>query len=163
MEKVIVLGSTEVASLVGIQATLLNKFVERKQYGIEASIRQAGGGRGKERLFGEADVYGIALVHWLFESGLRSDVIQRALNQLCGSRLDSTTNDAAEALIKQEADMLVVTRQPRSSGSAKLPPQTTRMCDAGEAAQLVRGTTGSSLVLPIGNLFKGLRKELGGR
>jgi hypothetical protein len=160
--RVIVLGSTGVADLVGIQATLLNKFVERKQYGIEASIRQPGG-RGKERLFGEEDVYGIALVHWLFESGLRSQVIQRVLNQICGRKLDSKANDATARLLELKTEAVAIIRQVRAAGNAKEPEQTTRLCDLGQAAQLVRDGTGSVLIIPVGKQFASLRKELGGK
>jgi hypothetical protein len=163
MGKPIVLGSMDVARLIGIKPTLLNKFVERGKYEIEASIRPAGGGRGKERLFGEEDVYGIALVHWLFESGLRYEVIQRVLNQVCGGRLKSRANDAAAALLRRKAEMLVINREPRSAGTAKAPEQGTRLCDSGQAAQLTRDVTGSILVIPVGYLFSRLHEALGGK
>ena len=105
-------GSMDVARLVGIQPALINKFIERHQYGIAASVQT--GERGKERRFGEQDVYGIALVYWLFESGLRSDSIQFVLNQICDRHLDSKANDAAAKLLGRKAEVLVVSRQPRT-------------------------------------------------
>ena len=110
-------GSTDVAELVGIQPTLVNKFIEREQYGVAASV-QSGGRRKEKRIFSEQDVYGIALVHWLFESGLRSDAIQFVLNQICGGRLRSSANDAASKVLHDASAMLVVTREPRT-GYAK--------------------------------------------
>jgi hypothetical protein len=163
MDKPIVLGSMDVARLIGIKATLLNKFVERGKYEIEASIRPAGGGRGKERLFGEEDIFGIALVHWLFESGLRYEVIQRVLNQVCGGRLESRANDAAAALLRRKVEMLVITREPRAAGIAKAPEQVTRLCDSGQASQIIRDVSGSALVIPVGDLFSRLREALGGK
>jgi len=74
--------SSEVCELVGIGPLLLNKFVERGSYGIQPSIRP-GKGRGGRRLFGPDDVLGIALVWWLFESGLRSGVIEDVLDDVC--------------------------------------------------------------------------------
>lgn len=161
MKKTIVLGSMDVARLVGIQPTLLNKFIERKQYGIEASVRP-GKGRGKERLFSQEDVFGVALVYWLFESGLRSDSIQFVLNQICDRSLNSSANDAASRLLDRKAEVLAVTRQPRIS-YAEHPEQTTQSCDMARAVQLVRGaSTRSVLVIPVGSLFASLRKAMGG-
>lgn len=163
MDKPIVLGSMDVARLIGIKPTLLNKFVERRKYEIEPSIRPAGGGRGKERLFGEEDIFGIALVHWLFESGLRYEVIQRVLNQVCGGRLKSSANDAAAALLRRKVEMLVITREPRAAGTEKAPAQITRQCDSGQASQMIRDITGSALVIPVGDLFSRLGEALGGK
>lgn len=160
MEKMIVLGSTEVANLVGIQATLLNKFVERKQYKIEASVRPAGG-RGKERLFGVQDVYGIALVHWLFESGLRSQVIQRVLDDVCKVEI-AKANDAAAILLHQEGEFLVVTRQVRLPGEKHLPKQKTKRCSVREAtARLIANDPSVVVVIPFQRLFSKLEIDLG--
>jgi hypothetical protein len=151
-------GSTDVAGFVGIQPTLVNKFIERDQYGVVASVQS--GGRGKERIFSENDVYGIALVHWLFESGLRSDAIQFVLNQICGGRRESRANDAAARLMELGAEVLTVTREPRT-GYARHPDQTTRWCSLNEAAQLIRdASTRSVLVIPVANLFAKLRNRL---
>ena len=157
MGKPIVLGSMDVARVVGIQPTLLNKFIERKQYGIGASIRP-GEGRGKELLFGEEDVYGIALAYWLFESGLRSDSIQFVLNQIVRGYADAKARNAAYYARKAEA--LAITRQPRS-GYAEHPVQKTYLCDLARAIQLVREAPSSSvLVIPVGNLFASLQKKM---
>src|SRR5438045_5990790 len=99
----------DIARLVGIQPSLLNKFIQRGKYGIEASV-QPGKGQGKQRFFGEADLYGIALVYWLFESGLRSETIQYVLNQVCGGRRGSKASDAASKVPRGIDTMLVVTR-----------------------------------------------------
>ena len=158
MGKVMVLGSTDLAILVGIQPTLLNKFVERKQYGIDPSVRP-GAGRGKERLFGERDVLGIALVHWLFESGLRSESIQFVLNQVCGGLLDSAASDAAAIVLGTKKSALVITREPRTV-PAKHPKQRSRLYDLAKATELVGETsTASVLIIPIGNLYASLQKR----
>jgi hypothetical protein len=158
MQKPIVLGSMDVARLVGIQPTLLNKFIERQQYGIAPSFR-SGEGRGKERLFDEDDIYGIALAHWLFESGLRSDSIQFVLNQIVGGFADAKARNAAYHVRK--AEVLVITRQPRS-GYAKHPVQKTELCGLARASQLVRETASSSvLLIPVRSLFANLEKKMG--
>ena len=151
-------GSMDVAGLVGIQPTLVNKFIEREQYGVAASVQS--GGRGKERIFSEKDVYGIALVHWLFDSGLRTEAIQFVLNQICGGRLDSRANDAAAVLVAREPEVLAITREPRT-GYAKHPEQKTYLCDMRQAVQLVHeAATRNVLVIPVANLSAALRARL---
>jgi hypothetical protein len=148
----------DVARLVGIQPTLLNKFIERQQYGIAPSIR-SGEGRGKERLFGEEDIYGIALAYWLFESGLRSESIQFVLNQIVRGSVDAKARNAA--YYARKAEVLVVIRQPRH-GYAEHPVQKTHLYDLARALQLVRETPSSSvLLLPVRSLFANLEKKLG--
>jgi hypothetical protein len=152
-------GSMDVAALIGIQPTMINKFIERKQkYGIEASVHS--GGRGKDRIFSEKDLYGIALVHWLFESGLRAEAIQFVLNQICGGRLHSRANDAAEVLLAREPQVLAITREPRTH-YARHPDQRTHLCDMRDAVQLVRDAlTRNVLLIPVGNLLAALRARL---
>jgi hypothetical protein len=154
-------GIMDLARLIGIQPTLLNKFIQRGKYGITASV-QPGQGQGRERSFGEEDVYGTALVYWLFESGLRSESIQYVLNQICGGKLNSKAAVAASVILRQPIDMLVIKRTPRT-GYEKRPAQKTRVLGTDEAARLVRETTTDSvLVVPVGRLFANLREKMGG-
>jgi hypothetical protein len=151
-------GVTDLAVLVGIQPIQLNKFIERKKYGIV----QAGKGKGTNRRFNEEDVFGIALVWWLFESGLRSETIQFVLNQICGGRLNSKANDAAKLLLDGGAERLVVTREPRSA-PAKQPRQQTQTQNVAQAAQIARETsTASVLIIPVGGLFARLQEAIAG-
>jgi hypothetical protein len=117
-------------------------------------------------LFGEEDVYGIALVHLLFESGLRSDVIQRVLNQIC-KKLDSEANDAARRIMERDADVVVVCREPRTGASGNrtgptLPAQTTALYGAKDVAQIATPQTGSILIIRVGKVLKELHTKLGG-
>ncbi len=170
MKNLLILGSSEVSEMVGVSVPLLNKYVARARYGIVASVRSGRTGRGRERLFGEDDVYGIALVHLLFESGLRSDVIQRTVNQVCSKKLNSKANDAARRIMEQDADSLVICRDPRTGvagkgaelGGPKLPEQTTELYDAKRVAQIATPETGSILIVRVGKVLKELRTKLGG-
>jgi len=103
--------SSEVCELVGIGPLLLNKFVERKTYGIQPSVR-SGKGRGGRRLFSPDDVFGIALVWWLFESGLRSSVIESILGQICGLA-KGNASAAAKTLIQRKIQVVRVRTEPR--------------------------------------------------
>ena len=57
--------------LVGISPIYLQNFVQRNSYGLRASI-QPGKVREQRRFFSRDDVFGIALVWLLFESGLEA-------------------------------------------------------------------------------------------
>ena len=74
-----------VERLVGITPLYLQNFVQRGSYGIRASVKP-GKVRVQRRLFSRDDVFGIALVWLLFESGLRGDPIARALNDIAGTK-----------------------------------------------------------------------------
>jgi hypothetical protein len=156
-----VFESTDVVRLVGIPPTVLNKFIERGQYGIESSVR-GGKGRGSRRLFSDLDVCGIALVWWLFESGLRSKVIQFVLNQICGGRRNSTAKTAAKILAERNIRFLAIFRGHRSqmNEGAGHPPQ--RVVLGREAQVLAKqiGEQESVLILPVGNRLAQLKAAI---
>jgi hypothetical protein len=154
-------GVMDIARLVGIQPTLLNKFIQRGKYGIRASAStETRPRRGKERHFAREDVYGIALVYWLFESGLRSEAIQYVLNQICNGRLHSHARDAASKVPRRPNDMLVIAREPRM-GYAKYPAQSVDFLDARFVAAIVNeNQTGLYLVIPVGRLYASLREQM---
>lgn len=152
-------GTMDLATVIGIQPTMVSKLIEREgkdgKYGVSASVDQ--GGRGRERIFSAADVYGIALIYWLSESGLRSDPIKYVLTQICGR---TNSNDAAAVLIQRQPEVLAITRKPRT-GYAKRPEQETRLCTVNDVAQLVKETsTRSILVIPVAQLLENLRARL---
>lgn len=152
--------SAEVTEVVGIQPLYLNKCIEREQYGIEASLR-AGKGRGSRRLFSEEDVFGVALVWWLFESGLRSGAIQYVLNQICGGTLKSKASRASRILLERKAEVLVVRREPRTVHDADRDYPKQRVSPVGRprALELTANTDDASLlIIPVGNLFAGLKE-----
>lgn len=114
-----VFESAEVEWLVGISSIRLNKFLERKRYGLRPSIK-AGIGRGRRRLFSLEDVFGVELVWRLFQAGLRSPVIQDVLDKLAG-RKHATANMAAAKLEAGIDIGLLIQRHPRTSANKKLP------------------------------------------
>jgi hypothetical protein len=153
--------SGEVTELVGIHAIYLTKFVERGLYGIEPSVRP--GERWKRRrLFSGEDVQGVALVWWLFESGLRSQVIRNVLNKICGGRLRSKANNAAKKLIHEDTWMLTIKRRPRTA-QEKDETDSLKVCllDETQALNTVKNTNAASvLVLPVGPLFSNLKTAM---
>ena len=85
-----VFESRIVSAIVGVPINFLNRMVERKLHGIKPSIR-SDVNTGGRRWFSKEDVYGIALVYWLFEAGLRAgkgkartSVVQDVLNEIVG-------------------------------------------------------------------------------
>lgn len=113
--------SNEVCELVGIGPLLLNKFVERKTYGIQPSVRR-GKGRGGRRLFSPDDVSGIAFVWWLFESGLRSGVIENILDQIC-EPAKGIASEAAKRLVGRKIEKVRVFMAPRGLHSGGRQPK----------------------------------------
>jgi hypothetical protein len=156
-----VFESTDVGRLVGIQSIVLNKFIERGQYGIESSVRH-GEGRGTRRLFSDLDVCGIALVWWLFESGLRSNVIQFVLNQICGGRRNSTAKMAAKILADRNIRFLAIFRGHRSqmNDGAGHPPQRVVLGREAQALAKQIGEQESVLILPVGNRLAQLKAAI---
>ena len=142
--------SNEVCELVGIGPLLLNKFVERRTYGIQPSVR-SGKGRGGRRLFSADDVFGIALVWWLFESGLRSNVIQTVLDQICrGGR--GIADQAAKKLIQKKIQVVRIQTHPRrESPNLKMPRQLIFLI-AEEKSNVTRAVC-IVLEIPVGLLY----------
>jgi hypothetical protein len=111
-----VFESREIELFLGMPLNFLNRLVERGLHGIKPSLRSdvKTGGR---RWFSTEDVFGIALVYWLFEAGLRAgsgkkrtSVIQNVLDEIVGKR-DATANDAAKRLGEAQMAMLVIIQQ----------------------------------------------------
>jgi hypothetical protein len=149
--------------LVGITPVYLNNFLQRPLFGLVASV-QAGKLRKKRRLFSREDVFGIALVWLLFESGLRTNPTIRVLKEIIGS--DETTanaNRAAKKLLESKADYLVVLRHPRTP--TKTPPdrpgQTVRVAGTSEIAEVLPQYPAAELLLvPVGHKFDDVRKRM---
>jgi hypothetical protein len=153
------LDSAEVTRVLGIPSILLNKFVERKSYGIHPSIR-SGEGRGSRRLFSEADVHGLAMVWWLFEAGLRSESIQQVLNDICGAERKGIANLSAEILLRGAFEILVIRREPRTASDLRrsYPKQKTLLVDWQAANHLMEeARTASMLFIPIKARFSELK------
>jgi len=156
-----VFESGDLTDLVGVKPIYLTKFVERRLYGIRPSAKK-GKGRGKRRHFRLDDVYGVALVWWLFESGFRSQAIQYILNQIVHSRR-ADANTAAKKLIETGARLLVIRRKPRSvrEQTAQYPRQWVAIMGEREASKLISADLGVSVqILPVGNLFSNLKKSI---
>lgn len=152
--------TTEVTSLVGIPPTLLNKFVERGSYGIVPSVR-TGNGRGSRRRFSPEDLFGIALVWWLFEAGLRTQAIQYVLKQICGGRRGSSASDAARIVAERSAEFLIIRREPRQTVGRKYPKQGVLLTDTTQMAEQTKALeTEILLVLPIENLRSRLAADV---
>lgn len=145
--------SNEVCELVGIGPLLLNKFVERRTYGIQPSVR-SGKGRGGRRLFSPDDVLGIAFVWWLFESGLRSGVIENILGQICAPA-KGIASEAARKLVERKIQTVRVQMEPRglhSGGRQPKKPNHKVFLVTTEDPRATRYLT-TELQIPVGFLY----------
>lgn len=147
--------------LVGITPIYLQNFVSRGSYGLRASVKP-GKVRAQRRLFSREDVFGIALVWLLFESGLRGDPMARVLNDLAGTK-KGNANLAAKKLLESKADYLLVVRRPRTPTKTPLkkPDQSVRAVRQAELAEIIGQHPGADLlVIPVGQKFDDIRKRM---
>jgi hypothetical protein len=147
--------------LVGITPLYLNNFLQRGLFGLQPSV-QSGKVRAKRRLFSQDDVFGIALVWLLFESGLRTDPIIRVLKDVAGTK-EASANLAGRKLLKTEADYLLIVRQPRTPTKSPedKPGQIVRLLTRAELPDAVQQHANSELlVIPVSAKFADVRKRL---
>jgi hypothetical protein len=164
VSNIIALESSDLTRLIGIPAIQLNKFIERRQYGVEASIR-TGRGRGKRRLFGLEDLYGIALVWWLSESGLRSLVIQRILNDICRVPTGGKANQAVLEFFPSRDQVLLISRKLRTGASAakhkRRTPQKIELLGEPDVFSTMQKNIGATTIIVwVGQLLRNLDKSL---
>ncbi len=152
--------SGQVVALVGIRPFYLNKFIERKLYGVRPSF-ETGQVRKVRRKFSADDVYGIGLVWWLYESGLRSKAIKRVLRGIAGTK-KSDTNEAARLLRENKTEVLAIVRHRRTAKSLKSDPdQIVQRTNLSGVSQLLREKqTASVSVIPVGVLFAELSEAM---
>ncbi len=157
----VVFESRDVITLVGISPVYLNKFVERGLYGIAPSER-TGLGKGSRRWFNSEDVFGIALVWWLFEAGLRSEVIKRVLRELVGQK-KANANLAAKTLHENGSDFVVIRRLPRLGGDKhpRHTPQTIAIVGKSDVLDFIQNGDAEAIhIIPVGNLFRKLERTI---
>jgi hypothetical protein len=147
--------------LVGITPVYLQNFLQRGSYGLRSSVNP-GKVRSQRRLFSPEDVYGIALVWELFESGLRGDPIARVLKDVAGSK-KADANKAAAKLLEGKKDYLLIVRTSRrpSKSISKMPEQTVQPVTEAEFNRILNsGIRRSGQVIAVGEKFADIRKRL---
>lgn len=154
--------SSEITELlVGITPPYLNNFVQRGTFGLKASV-QAGELRAKRRLFSEDDVFGIALVWLLFESGLRTDPIIRILKEV-GKTKQPNANLAANKLREANADWLIINRAPRRP-SKNIPDKPEHKVMAIQQSQFEQSFSqelgASVMAIPVGRKFQDIGQRM---
>jgi hypothetical protein len=154
-------GTSEVLKITGIPANTLNKLVERGSFGIAPSVR-IGKGRGSRRVFGTHDIFGVALVWWLTQAGLRSAVIGRVLRQISPAHRNLAANAAGTLLLKhmktKEPQILTITRRLEARGGK--PEQTVSTTVTHHDFGLQRKDSVSIHLIPVGQLFAALMLRL---
>jgi len=147
--------------LVGITSVYLQNFLQRGSYGLRSSV-SPGKVRSQRRLFSVEDVYGIALVWELFESGLRGDPIARILKDV-GDTKKADANKAAAKLLENKSDYLLIFHTPRrpSKSIPKMPEQRVVMVTEEEFNRMLNwpGIRGGQ-VIAVGEKFADVRKRL---
>ena len=145
--------------LVGITPIYLNTFLQRNLYGLKAEVRESKGGD-KERVFSEADVFGIGLAWMLFESGLRTEVIRRILKTLADTKKADAVL-AAKTLLKSKAEYILVVREPRKPrGRTEVDPQISTVERTELGSAITNNPTANLLMVPVGQKFEDIRKRM---
>lgn len=158
--------------LVGITPVYLQNFLQRGSYGVRSSV-SPGKVRSKRRLFSPEDVYGIALVWLLFESGLRGDAIEQVLTAIARTKRPDA-NKSANVVLDEYCDYLLIIRTPRrpSKSVPTEPKQRVEMVseealsmylfakgpDEGDADFITEDE--SILIVPVGDKFADVGKRL---
>jgi hypothetical protein len=146
--------------LVGITPIYLQNFIQRGSYGLRASVKP-GKVRSQRRLFSREDVFGIALVWLLFESGLRGDPIARVLNDIAGTK-KANANLAAKKLLQSQSEYLLILRKSRgpSKRIPEKPEQETRTISKRETSDPRAQNPDIEILIPIGNKFSDIGRRL---
>jgi hypothetical protein len=153
--------SSHVAEIVGITPIYLNALVHRKLYGIAASISD----RHREikvRIFSEEDVFGIALVWMLFESGLRAESIRSVLYGLADTD-EPDANAGVEFLTLSEIDYLGIVREPskgKTRPNIRVEPTTKEHLNSLVKECVERHPTANILLVPVGQKFAEVSKKM---
>jgi hypothetical protein len=145
--------------LVGIPPTYLNMFLQRKLYGITASVSGRRGDKNSRR-FDDVAVFGIALAWMLFKSGLRTEPIRRILADIADTK-DASAEEAARMLLGAGMRYLVVIRELTNSDDETVDLKI-KVTDWLEELPeiLAENPTTSVLVLPVGEIFDGIEKRM---
>jgi hypothetical protein len=160
---IVALSSSDVTAIVGITPIYLNALVHRKLYGIAASISDQHGEM-KIRIFSEEDVFGIALVWMLFESGLRTQSIREILLQVVETD-EPDANAAAESLALSGVAHLLIIREPSKSKKKKTanllvePTLIDDLVDLVENA-VAEHRTAAILLVPVGARFAEIENKI---
>lgn len=151
--------TAQIAKLLGVPEWRIIKFAGGKEYGIKPALSEAAGS-GTRRLYNLENVCEMALAWWLFQTGLRSDVVGWVLNQVREKKtLRMILDEDGETL---RSLYLAVTRT-EGKGWYQTPRQQVAFLREGDEIQslLGAGVTGSGFVLlPIGIKFTGLKNRL---
>jgi hypothetical protein len=160
-KKTFAFTSSHVAEIVGITPTYLNALVHRKLYGISASISDRHGVI-KFRFFSEEDVFAIALVWTLFESGLRTESIRSVLYGLADTD-EPDANAAVEFLARSEIDYLGIIREPskgKASPKIRVEPTTNEYLNTLVKECVERHPTANIVLVPVGQKFADISKKM---
>lgn len=155
-------SSSEVTAIVGITPIYLNALVQRELYGISPSI--SGRGDIKVRIFSEEDVFGIALVWLLFESGLRTESIREVLYELVDTEEPDATA-AAEFLWRNDIDYIGIIREPRKPKKKAKPklrvePTQTQFLNGLIDECVAKYPTANILLVPVAEKFHDVKRKM---
>lgn len=146
--------SWQVTTMTEIPSGHLNMLLQRKLYGIRASVAGKRGEKSSRR-FDAATVLGIALVWALFKTGLRTEPIRRILNEITETR-DEDAVEAAMSLRSSDTGYLVIIHE--LSGDDASTALDVFPLEQEISEVLGSNPTASVLLLPVRNIFARVEK-----
>lgn len=157
-----VFETKDVLQITGMSSVFLNKLLERESFGLQPSVR-TGGGRGSRRVFNRSDLYDISLVWWLFQSGLRSKVIERVLRDLAPAS-GGSASDAVRLLltrhIQEESAQVLVIHRNLAFTRSKAKHSTSRAYAISESELPDSSEFSSMQIIPLGRLLLELNARI---
>jgi hypothetical protein len=151
--------TAQIAKLLRVPEWRIIKFVGGKEYGIKPALSEAAGS-GTRRMYDLENVCEMALAWWLFQAGLRSDVVGWILHQVRNERPLKAILDMDEE--KARSLYLAVTRTERK-GWYLVPRQEIAYLQSHDQIQnLLTASAADSgfVLLPVGIKLMNLKSRL---
>ncbi|MDA1316190.1 MAG: hypothetical protein O2968_22965 [Acidobacteria bacterium] len=141
-----VFQATEIASIIRMPSSRISKFAETAAYGLKPSVSH-GGKQGTRRLYSQTDLLRIAVAWWLYQGGLRAQVIDRVLK---ASKVKDAIRDSKGWTHAEHSGLHLVLR--REITDHEKPNQAVELRQRSEIGSLAH--EGHSIqVIPIGALL----------
>jgi hypothetical protein len=151
--------TAQIAKLLGVPEWRIIKFAGGKEYGIKPALSEAAGS-GTRRLYDLENVCEMALAWWLFQAGLRSDVVGWVLNQV---REKQTLKKILDIDEKRSQSLYLAVTRTEGKGWHHVPRQEVAFLEDGNQVQNLvdaNGIGSGFVLLPIGTKFMGLKNKL---
>jgi len=151
--------TAQIAKLLRVPEWRIIKFVGGKEYRITPALSEAAGS-GTRRLYNLENVCELAVAWWLFQTGLRSDVVGWVLHQVRNEQQLKSILDVEEQ--KARSIYLAVIRTERKGNYVAPRQEALYIQNHDQIQNLLSASTADSgfVLIPIGMKFMNLKRRL---